>query len=137
MENITKKQFTEKEIVMFFDFIKNGILETDAVLDNNNIIDEISENLCMYSPENIIDKLDFNKLANWIDKVYINDNFFENEIVPFAKNLNKLIKNRLFLSPVERLELLIDVDRQSLSALLGLRDWATKEDIMNEINNIL
>lgn len=132
------KDFTEKDIDIFLDFIRDGILETDAILDNNNIIEEIAKNLCKYSPEDVIEQLDFNKLANWIDNVYINDKFFESEVIPFAKKLNKLIKERISLSPVERFKLLhIDVDRQSLAALLGLRDWATKEDIINEINNIL
>lgn len=132
------KKFTEKEIELFLDFIKEGIFETEEIVGDPACSDYIADNVCKVLTEDIIENLDFKNLSNWIDKVYANDKLFKNEIIPFAKDLNKLINERTPLSLAERLEMThVNVNRQSLAAILGLRDWATKEDIINEINNIL
>lgn len=130
------KEFTEKDIDMFLGYIKDGILESDEIAGEPAMANYVAEKVYNELTEHVIDNLELSKLSDYIDKW--TDKLFENEVVPFCKELNKLVEKRSELPIKEKLDVLnIDVNRKTLANLLGLRDWATKEDIINEISNIL
>lgn len=132
------KEFTEKDIDMFLDYIKDGILASDEIAGDPAMANYVAENVYKELTEHVIDNLDLSKLANYIDKSFWSEKLFDNHVVPFCKELNKLVAERAELPINEKLDALnIEVNRKSLARILGLREWATKEDIINEINNLL
>lgn len=132
------KEFTEKDIDVFLEYIKGGILASDEIAGEPAAANYVAEKAYNELTENVIDNLELNKLTTYIDRAFWSDKMFENEVVPFCKELNKLVDERSELPIKEKLDVLnIDVNRQMLASILGLRDWATKEDIINEISSIL
>lgn len=118
--------------------IKEGILASDYIAGEPSAANYVAEKVYNELTEHVIDNLELKKLTTYIDRVFWSDKLFNNEVAPFCKELNKLVAKRSELPIKEKMDVLnIDVNRQTLANLLGLRDWATKEDVINEINNIL
>lgn len=131
------KEFTKEEIDIFLGYIKEGILASDEIAGAPAMANYVAENVYNELTEHVIDNLDFSKLAGYIEKLY-DDYDLLDEIVPFATEINVALDRRLKLDIEEKMGLLnIEVNRKSLAALLGLREWSTKEDIINEISNLI
>ena len=117
-------KYTDKQIEKFKEMYQNGILcqlKGDAHVE---IIDNIIE----------IDKAKIlARCAISIDELIdIADSRYELDSLVGTANKEY---NRRYPEPIEKQK---QVNYKSeLIALLGLRDWATKEDIINELNELL
>lgn len=129
------KKYTEKQIKSFKEMINNGIISQ---------IDEDCE-LCRKITKDI---------HNIEEGYFIFENLSTNEIVNQWEErgeswdlLNKIIENeserekeRLMKSLSKNYEEYfpkMEINRKTMITLLGLRDFATKEDIINELKEIL
>lgn len=129
------KKYTEKQIESFKEMINNGIISQ---------IDGDCE-LCRKITKDI---------HNIEEGYFIFENISTNEIVNQWEErgenwdlLNKIIENeserekeRLMKSLSKNYEEYfpkMEINRKSMVKLLGLRDFATKEDIINELKEIL
>ena len=117
-------KYTDKQIEKFKEMYQNGILKQLEECERVEIID------------NIIGIDEATILASC--------NIFIEELVDIADTMNELgclaemaakEYNRRYPKHIEKQK---QVNYKSeLIALLGLRDWATKEDIINELNDLL
>lgn len=131
------KKFTEKQIETFMSAINNGILQ---YMDENNLIDS----LCTVSDK--LSDVDEGRyiLSNISNEQIANEYNLRGETYHLIQTLidNEDIKGksltvkRLF----DRYKQYIpkqDINRKTMIDLLGLRDFATKEEILKELNEIL
>lgn len=127
------KKYTEKQIESFKEMINNGII---SQIDGNcelcrkiaKDIHEIDEGYFTF------ENLSTNEIVNQWDargeKGYLIDSLIESYDKPeiILKDIVKTYSEYLFPD---------QVDRRYIIKLLGLRDYATKEDIIKELNEIL
>ena len=117
-------KYTEKQIEKFKEMFRNGILEQLEEYERVEIIDNIIEldeatilARCSISTEELVDIADtmneLSYLANTATKEY-NRRYPEPISTPKTPNY-----------------------KQALIGLLGLRAWATKDDIVNELSELL
>ena len=117
-------KYTDKQIEKFKEMYRNGILEQLEDDERVEIIDNIIEldeatilASCNISTEELVDIADT-----------------MNELGCLAETAAKEY-NRRYPKPIEKQK---QVNyKAELIAMLGLRDWATKEDIINELNELL
>ena len=117
-------KYTEKQIEKFKEMYQNGILEQLEEYERVEIIDNIIEldeatilAGCSISTEELVEIADT-----------------MNELGYLAETATKEY-NRRYPKPIEKQK---QVNyKAELIALLGLRSWSTKEDIINELNELL
>ena len=117
-------KYTDKQIEKFKEMFRNGILKQLEECEHVEIIDNIIEldeatilASCNISTEELVDIADT-----------------MNELGCLAETVNKEYNSR-YPKPIENQK---QVNYKSeLIALLGLRDWATKEDILTELSYLL
>lgn len=129
------KKYTEKQIESFKEMINNGIIS--QINGDCELCRKITKDI-----------------HNIEEGYFIFENLSTNEIVNQWEErgeswdlLNKIIENeserekeRLMKSLSKNYEEYfpkIEINRKSMIKLLGLRDFATKEDIINELKDIL
>lgn len=127
------KRYTEKQIESFKEMINNGIIsqidgECELCRKIAHDIHEIDEGYFTF------ENLSTNEIVNEWDargeKGYLIDSLIESYDKPeiILKDIVKTYSEYLF--PVQ-------VDRRYIIKLLGLRDYATKEEIINELKDVL
>lgn len=131
------KKFTEKQIDVFLNDINDGIL------------DYMNENYMDYKLETVSDKLskvDEGKyiLSGISNKQIANEYNARGETYHLIQSLidnedtsDKRITIRLISERYKQYIPKPNVNRKTMIDLLGLRDFATKEDILKELNEIL
>lgn len=108
-----KKKFTEKQIVSFRIMVEDGIIKqlSDHPVLLGRIVSglEVNEGAKGYLVSELIDSMNNKEKGRLINSL--------------VKDYGNYIKHK--------------VDRKSMIKMLGLRDYATKEDILKELNEIL
>lgn len=127
------KKYTEKQIESFKEMINNGII---SQIDGNcELCRKITKDI--HNIEEgyfIFENLSTNEIVNQWDargeKGHLIDSLIESYDKPeiILKDIVKTYSECLFPD---------QVDRRCMIKLLGLRDYATKEDILNELKEIL
>jgi len=117
-------KYTEKQIEKFKEMYRNGILEQLEEYERVEIIDNIIEideatilSGCNISTEELIDIAD-----SWC------------ELGDLAKTATVTYNSR-YPKPIEKQK--TPNYKMALIGLLGLRPWATNEDIINELSELL
>ena len=117
-------KYTDKQIEKFKEMFRNGILEQLEEYERVEIIDNIIEldeatiiASCSISTEELVEIADT-----------------MNELSYLAETATKEY-NRRYPEPIEKPK--TPNYKQALIGLLGLRAWATKEDIVNELSELL
>lgn len=131
------KKFTEKQIETFMSAINNGILE---YMDDNYMIDELettSNKLLeidegMYILSDISNEQIANEYISRGETYHLIQTLIDSEDVKEKSLTVKLLFDR-YKQYIPKQE----VTRKTMIDLLGLRDFATKEDIIKELNEIL
>lgn len=115
-----KKNFTEKQIVSFRIMIEDGIIK--QLSDYPVLLERIVSDL----KETIVNEYDAKG-----EKGYL--------VSELIDSMNNKEKGRFINSLVKDYGNYIDhkVDRKSMIKLLGLREYATKEEILKELDEIL
>lgn len=133
------KEFTEKEINIFLDYIKDEILECDYILDDPAASYYIAEKVCKELKEDVVVAMDYKTLSDDIDNIFASDIILAKDIIPFAKQLNRVISSRMEYNVKEKTNLLdINVNsRKELISVLGLRDIATDEQVIEHVKELL
>ena len=117
-------KYTEKQIEKFKEMFRNGILDQLEVHEQAEIIDNIIElneatvlASCSISTEDLVDIADtMNELSYLAETAAKEYNMRYPEPIGKQKQVNY---------------------KAELITMLGLRAWATKEDIINELNELL
>lgn len=131
------KKFTEKQIGVFMSAINNGILE---YMNDNYMIDEL-ETVCSklskvdegrYILSDISNEQIANEYSSRGETYHLIQTLIDNEDVKEKSLTVKLLFDR-YKQYIPKQE----VTRKTMIDLLGLRDFATKEDIIKELNEIL
>ena len=117
-------EYTEKQIEKFKEMFRNGILEQLEEPERLDIIDNIIElneatilASCSISTEELVDIADT-----------------MNELSYLAETANNEY-NRRYPEPIGKPK--TPNYKQALIGLLGLRAWATKDDIVKELSEVL
>lgn len=131
------KNFTEKQIDLFLNDINNGIL------------DYMNDNYMDYKLETVSDKLSKVDEGRYILSGISNEQI-ANEynargetyhliqyLIDNEETSDKRITIRLISERYKQYIPKPNVNRKTMIDLLGLRDFATKEDILKELNEIL
>ena len=117
-------KYTDKQIEKFKEMYRNGILE------------QLEEHVRVDIIENIIELDEATILASC--------SISTEELVDIADTMNELSVlaetatneyNRRYPEPIENQK--TPNYKQALIGLLGLRPWATKDDVLNELNELL
>lgn len=131
------KKFTEKQIDVFMNAINNGILEymnDNYMIDNlETVSDKLSD---VEEGRYILGDISKQQVANEFnargETYHLIQTLIDSEDVKDKSLTVKLIFDR-YKQYIPKPE----VNRKELINLLGLRDFATKEDILKELNEIL
>lgn len=131
------KKFTEKQIETFMSAINNGILEymnDNYMIDNLEIVsDKLSKvDEGRYILSNITNKQIANEFNNRSETYHLIRCLIDNEYYKEKTQTIKLLFEKYKQYIPKR-----EITRQTMIDLLGLRDFATKEDILKELNEIL
>lgn len=131
------KKFTEKKIETFMSAINNGILEymNDNYMNDN--LDKVSDKL--------LDVDEGRYILSYITKQQVAYEFnARGETYHLIQTLiddedvkEKSLTVKLLFDRYKQYIPKQEVTRKTLIDLLGLRDFATKEDILKELNEIL
>ena len=117
-------KYTDKQIEKFKEMLRNGVLKQLEEFEHVEIIDNIIE----------IDE----------STILASCNISTEELVDIADTMNELgclvetateEYNRRYPEPIGKPK--TPNYKQALIGLLGLRAWATKEDIVNELSDVL
>lgn len=131
------KKFTEKQIGVFMSAINNGILEymnDNYMIDNLEIVsDELSKvDEGRYVLSDISNEQIANEYSSRGETYHLIQTLIDNEDVKEKSLTVKLLFDRYKQYIPKQ-----NVTRKTMIDLLGLRDFATKEDILKELNEIL
>lgn len=131
------KKFTEKQIDVFLNDINDGIL------------DYMNENYMDYKLETVSDKLSKVDKGKYILSGISNEQIANEynargetyhliqSLIDNEETSDKRITIRLISERYKQYIPKPNVNRKTMIDLLGLRDFATKEDILKELNEIL
>lgn len=131
------KKFTEKQIGVFMSAINNGILE---YMNDNYMIDELK----IVSDE--LSDVDKGKYVfSYITKQQVANEFnargetydLIRTLIDNEEQKEKRLTVKLLFEKYKQYISKQEVTRKTMIDLLGLRDFATKEDILKELNEIL
>lgn len=129
------KKYTEKQIESFKEMIKNGIIQ--QMEDDPDIcrwitkdIHNIEEGYFIF--ENVTTKEIANEWEARGEDCELLKTIIENQNESGKSRLMKHLSKEYeeYFPPIE-------INRKSMIKILGLRDYATKEDILKELNEIL
>lgn len=127
------KKYTEKQIESFKEMINNGIIS--QIDGDSELCRKIAKDIRKIEEGYfILENLSTSEVINEWDargeKGHLIDSLIESYDKPeiILKDIVKTYSEYLF--PVQ-------VDRRYIIKLLGLRDYATKEEIINELKNVL
>lgn len=131
------KKFTEKQIDVFMNAINNGILEymNDNYMNDNleTVSDKLSD---VDEGRYILSDISKQQVANEFnargETYHLIQTLIDNEEEKEKRLTVKLLFDRYKQYIPKK-----NVTRQTMIDLLGLRDFATKEDILKELNEIL
>lgn len=131
------KKFTEKQIGVFMSAINNGILEymnDNYMIDNLEIVsDELSKvDESRYILSDISNEQIANEYSSRGETYHLIQTLIDSEDVKEKSLTVKLLFDR-YKQYIPKQA----VTRKTMIDLLGLRDFATKEDILKELNEIL
>jgi hypothetical protein len=128
------KKYTEKQIETFKEMINNGII---SQIDGND------SQMCRRIAKDIHDieegyyyfeELTTNEVVNeWDARGEQGDLIYK--LIESFNNPTNIIKN--IVKDYEEYLPTTEINRKSMIKLLGLRDYATKEDILKEIDELL
>ena len=117
-------KYTEKQIEKFKEMLRNGVLKQLEEYEHVEIIDNIIEldeatilASCNVSTEELVDIADTMNELSYLAEVATNE------------------YNRRYPEPIGKPK--TPNYKQALIGLLGLRPWATKEDIVTELSELL
>ena len=117
-------KYTDKQIEKFKEMLRNGILKQLEEYEHVEIIDNIIElnestilASCNISTEELVDISDTMNELSYLAEAATNE------------------YNRRYPEPVEKPK--APNYKQALIGLLGLRPWATKEDVLTELSELL
>lgn len=127
------KKYTEKQIETFKEMVKGGIIF--QLEDDSQICRRIAKDIHQIEEGYFtFERLTTNEIVNeWNARGERGDlicKLIESFDDP-TNAINNIVKNDEEYLPT------IEVNRKSMIKLLGLRDYATKEDILKELNEIL
>ena len=129
-----KKKFTERQIDSFKKMIDNGIIEqlSDCPTLLRKIVSDLKD---VDEGEIIYGEMTTSGIVNEYDARGETGHLVYELIDSISDRDRKRFVNRL----AKDYDTYIDgeVDRKTMIELLGLRDFATKEDILKELNEIL
>lgn len=131
------KKFTEKQIETFMSAINNGILEymndKDYVDSLCNVSDKLSD---VDEGRYILSDISANQVANEFnargETYHLIKTLIDNE-----DEKERILTVKLLFDRYKQYIPKQDINRKTMIDLLGLRDFATKEDILKELNEIL
>lgn len=131
------KKFTEKQIDVFMNAINKGILEymNDNYMNDNleTVSDKLSD---VDEGRYILSDISKQQVANEFnargETYHLIQTLIDNEEEKEKRLTVKLLFDRYKQYIPKK-----NVTRQTMIDLLGLRDFATKEDILKELNEIL
>lgn len=131
------KKFTEKQIETFMSAINNGILQ---YMDENNLIDS----LCTVSDKlsdvdegrYILSNISNEQIANEYNSRGETYHLIQTLIDSEERKEKGLTVKRLFDNYKQYVPKQ-EITRKTMIYLLGIRDFATKEEILKELNEIL
>lgn len=127
------KKFTEKQIETFMSLINHNILE---YMNDNDLVDSLCE---IYDKLSKVDEGRYT-LSNITMGQVVDEFNSRGENYHLAKELIDDLSNsmkRALLSEYKQYIPKQEVTRKTMIDLLGLRDFATKEEILKELNEIL
>lgn len=131
------KKFTEKQIETFMSAINNGILEYMSDNYMNGNLDKVSDKL------SDVDKGRY--ILSYITKQQVAYEFnargetyhLIQTLIDNEEQKDKRLTIKLLFDRYKQYAPKKDVTRKTMIDLLGLRDFATKEEILKELNEIL
>lgn len=127
------KKYTEKQIETFKEMVKGGIIS--QLDDDPRICRQIAKDIHQREERYFtFEGLTTNEIVNEWNARGERGGLICQLIESFddpTKTIKNIVKNYEEYLPT------IEINRQSMIKLLGLRDYATKEDILKEINEIL
>lgn len=131
------KKFTEKQIDVFMNAINNGILE---YMNDNDLVDslcDVSDKLSKVDEGRyILSDISGEQVANEFsargETYHLIQTLIDDEDIKEKSLTVKLLFDR-YKQYIPKQE----VTRKTMIDLLGLRDFATKEDIIKELSEIL
>lgn len=127
------KKYTEKQIEAFKEMIKGGIIS--QLDDDPQICRQIAKGLHQIEEGYFtFEELTTNEIVNEWDARGERDDLICQLIESFddpTRTIKDIVKDYEKYLPT------IEINRKSMIKLLGLRDYATKEDILKELNEIL
>lgn len=131
------KKFTEKQIETFMSAINNGILEymNDNYMNDN--LDKVSDKLS--------DVDEGRYILSYITKQQVAYEFnargetyhLIQTLIDNEEQKDKRLTVKLLFDRYKQYIPKQDINRKTMIDLLGLRDFATKEEILKELNEIL
>lgn len=127
------KKYTEKQIETFKEMVKGGIIS--QLDDDPRICRQIAKDIHQREEGYFtFEGLTTNEIVNeWNARGERGDLICQ--LIESFDDPTKTIKN--IVKYYEEYLPTIEINRKSMIKLLGLRDYATKEDILKEINEIL
>lgn len=127
------KKYTEKQIETFKEMIKGGIIP--QLDDDPQICRRIAKDIHQIEEGYFtFERLTTNEIVNeWNARGERGDLICQ--LIESFDDPTKTIKN--IVKDYEEYLSTIEINRKSMIKLLGLRDYATKEDILKELNEIL
>lgn len=127
------KKYTEKQIETFKEMIKGGIIP--QLDDDPQICRRIAKDIHQIEEGYFtFERLTTNEIVNeWNARGERGDLICQ--LIESFDDPTKTIKN--IVKNYEEYLSTIEINRKSMIKLLGLRDYATKEDILKELNEIL
>lgn len=127
------KKYTEKQIETFKEMVKGGIIS--QLDDDPRICRQIAKDIHQIEEGYFtFERLTTNEVVNeWNARGERGDLICQ--LIESFDDPTKTIKN--IVKDYEEYLPTIEINRKSMIKLLGLRDYATKEDILKEVNEIL
>lgn len=131
------KKFTEKQIGVFMSAINNGILE---YMNDNYMIDELGSVCDKLSKVDegryVLSDISGEQVANEFNARGETYHLIQT-LIDSEEQKEKRLTVKLLFEKYKQYIPKSEVTRKTMIDLLGLRDFATKEDILKELNEIL
>lgn len=131
------KKFTEKQIETFVQRCNDGMIKHLCECGYVNILRKIARTLIENDNGDIINsEITINEIVSMFDERRESFHLIEELINSFDKHSKVGVMNRL-VSDYKQYIPKQEITRKTMIDLLGLRDFATKEEILKELNEIL
>lgn len=131
------KNFTEKQVETFMSAINNGILEYIYDNDSTEKLEIISKKLSKIEEGRyIFGDISANQIANEFNARGETYHLIQT-LIDSEDQKDKRLTVKLLFDKYKQYIPKKDITRKTMIDLLGLRDFATKEEILKELNEIL